>query len=113
MGPGQEGAWTSHRELWWKAPEDCSEVQRLHSLEHVSLPCQDPVFSSFFLDKDFIYLFMRDTEREAEAQAEGEVGSIQGAQHGTRSQHLGSGPKPKADAQLLNHPGVPLSSHLK
>ena len=31
--------------------------------------------------KDFIYLFMRDTEREreAETQAEGEAGSMQGA----------------------------------
>ena len=30
--------------------------------------------------KYFIYLFMRDTEREAETQAEGEAGSMQGAQ---------------------------------
>ena len=38
------------------------------------------VFILFFL-KDFIYLFMRDTERErdAEIQAEGEAGSMQGA----------------------------------
>ena len=33
---------------------------------------------SFF--KDFIHLFMRDTEKEAETQAEGEAGSLQGAQ---------------------------------
>ena len=35
----------------------------------------------FIFFKDFIYLFMRDTEREkeAETQAEGEAGSIQGA----------------------------------
>ena len=39
--------------------------------------------------KDFIYLFMRDTEREAETQAEGEAGSMQGAQYGTRSQDPG------------------------
>ena len=32
----------------------------------------------YFL-KDFIYLFMKDREREAETQAEGEAGSIQGA----------------------------------
>ena len=37
---------------------------------------------SFF--KDFIYLFMRDTEREAETEAEGEAGSMQGAQCGTQ-----------------------------
>ena len=29
--------------------------------------------------KDFIHLLMRDTEREAETQAEGEAGSMQGA----------------------------------
>ena len=29
--------------------------------------------------KDFIYLFMRDTQREAETQAEGEAGSMQEA----------------------------------
>ena len=35
--------------------------------------------------KDFIYLFMRDTWREAEIWAEEEAGSPQGAQCGTRS----------------------------
>ena len=39
----------------------------------------------FYFFKDFIYLFMRDTEREAETQAEGEAGYLQGARHGTRS----------------------------
>ena len=34
---------------------------------------------SLFFKKDFIYLFMRDTQREAEKQAEGEAGSTQGA----------------------------------
>ena len=35
----------------------------------------------FIKKKDFIYLFMRDreTEREAETQAEGKAGSMQGA----------------------------------
>ena len=33
-----------------------------------------------FFNKDFIYLFMRDAEREAETQAEGgEAGPMQGA----------------------------------
>ena len=47
---------------------------------------------SFF--KDFIYLFMRDTHthREAETQAEGEAGSMQGARCGTRSQDSGITP---------------------
>ena len=50
---------------------------------------------------------MRDTEREAETEAEGEAGSMQGARCGTQSPDLVLGPEPKADAQLLSHPGVP------
>ena len=61
----------------------------------------------FVLFKDFIYLFMRDTQREAETQAEGEAGSMQGARCGTRSRDPGSHPGPKADAQPLSHPGAP------
>ena len=62
-----------------------------------------------FVFKDFIYLFMRDTEREreAETQAEGEAGSLQGAPCGTPSQDPGSQPEPKADTQPLNLPGAP------
>ena len=37
---------------------------------------EEPHHFPFF--KDFIYLLMRDTEREAETQAEGEAGSMQG-----------------------------------
>ena len=33
--------------------------------------------------KDFIYLFMRDTEREGESQVEGEAGSLWEARCGT------------------------------
>ena len=40
---------------------------------------------------------MRDTEREAETQAEGEAGSMQGAWHGTRSI--------VCSAKPLSHPG--------
>ena len=46
---------------------------------------------------------MRDIEREAETQAEGEAGSPQRAQRGTGSRILGSGPELKADAQPLSH----------
>ena len=42
---------------------------------------------------------MRDTEREAETQAEEEAGS--------RSQDQGSRPEPKADAQPLSYPNAP------
>ena len=51
---------------------------------------------------------MRDTEREAETQAEGEAGSMQGAPCGTRSQDPGPCPELKADAQPLSHPGIPI-----
>ena len=38
-----------------------------------------------FFKKYFMYLFMRNTKREAETQAEGEVGSLWGARCGTPS----------------------------
>ena len=37
------------------------------------------VVQSFFLFLDFIYLFMKDAQREAEIPAKGEAGSSQGA----------------------------------
>ena len=39
--------------------------------------------------KDFIYLFIRDTERETETQAKGKAGSLQGAWCGTWPQDSG------------------------
>ena len=56
---------------------------------------------------------MRDTEREAETQAEGEGGSSQGARHRTPSQILGSRPEPKAGTQPLSHPGIPVFLYYK
>ena len=50
---------------------------------------------------------MRDTDRDAETQTEGEADSMQGAQFGTRSQIPGSRPEPKAGAKPLSHPGAP------
>ena len=57
---------------------------------------------------------MRDThtQREAEIQAEGKAGSMQGAQCGTQSwDHVGLNPgscsELKADIQPLSYPGVP------
>ena len=55
---------------------------------------------------------MRDTEREAETQAEGEAGSLQGARCGTQSQESEICPEPKANTQPLSHPGVPLHTFL-
>ena len=59
------------------------------------------LFFSFFSFK--IYWFMRD----AGIQAEGEAGSLQGAQCGTRSWIPESRPELKAEAQPLSHPGIP------
>ena len=62
---------------------------------------------SFF--KDFIYLFMRDTEREAETQAEGEAGSMHREPDvGFDPETPGSRPGPKAGAKPLRHPGIPI-----
>ena len=59
---------------------------------------------------------MRDThrEREAETQALGEAGSMQGARRGTRSQVSRITPWAEGGAKLLSHPGCPrsLTSHL-
>ena len=38
------------------------------------------LFLLFYVLEDFIYLFMKDTQKEAETQAEGEESSMQGAQ---------------------------------
>ena len=62
-----------------------------------------------FLKKDFIYLFMRDTETEAETQAEGEAA---GSMHRERNVGFDPGspeshPGPKAGAKPLRHPGIP------
>ena len=49
----------------------------------------------------------RETETETETEAEGEAGSMQGAQHGTRSQIPGIMPWTEGGAKLLSHRGHP------
>ena len=58
--------------------------------------------------KDFIYLFMRDTERQKYRQREKQASC--GGWCGTRSRTPGSCPEPKAGAQPLSHPGAAPSS---
>ena len=53
---------------------------------------------------------MRDPEREAETQAEGEAVSMQVARSGTRSRVPRIRPWAKGRAKLLSHPGYPLKS---
>ena len=68
------------------------------------LPSQMFTFKiSQFFFKDFIYLFMRDRE----IQAEGEAGSMQGACRGTRSQVSRITPWTEGGAKPLSHPGCP------
>ena len=49
---------------------------------------------------------MKDMQREAKTQAEGEAASMQGAWLGLDPQTAGSHPGPKGDAQPLNQPGA-------
>ena len=53
-----------------------------------------------------MYLFMRDMQREAETQAEGEAGSLWEPDVVLDPRTLGSLPEPKADVQPLSHPGA-------
>ena len=55
-----------------------------------------------------MYLFMRDSEREAETQAEGEPDSMQGARHGTQSQDSRITPWAEGRCQNAEPPRPPL-----
>ena len=50
---------------------------------------------------------MRDTEREAETQTEGEAGSMRGARHGTQFQVSRITPWAEGSAKPLSLPGCP------
>ena len=50
---------------------------------------------------------MRDTEKEAETQAEGEAGSPLEPDAELNPRTPGSRPEPKAETQLLSYPGAP------
>ena len=50
---------------------------------------------------------MREPQREAETQAKGEAGSMQGARCGTRSGVSRITPWAEGDAKPLSHPGCP------
>ena len=63
--------------------------------------------TAFLFFKRFC-LFMRDTERKAETQAEGEAGSMhREPDGGFNPGSPGSRPGPKAGAKPLRHPGIP------
>ena len=60
-------------------------VFKLLQVSLQSSPVLFQVEKDYFFLKDFVYLFMRDIQREAETQVEGEAGSMRGARHGTLS----------------------------
>ena len=62
--------------------------------------------------KDFIYLFMRDTERGRDT-GRGRSRLHAGSPMRDSIPGPGSRPEPKADAQLLSHPGVPNENPLR
>ena len=71
-------------------------------------PPRDPSF--FFFLKDFIYLFMKDTQRERQRHKQRKKQAPRrepnaGLDPGTP----GSRPGPKAGAKPLSHPGIPLA----
>ena len=61
---------------------------------------------NFFFKDLFIYSF-RESEREAETQAEGEAGSMQEARRGTRSLVSRITPRAAGGAKPLRHQGYP------
>ena len=61
----------------------------------------------FLFKKKRFYLFIQETEREAETQAEGEAGSMQGARRGTRSRVSRITPWAAGGAKPLRHQGCP------
>ena len=57
--------------------------------------------------KDFIYLFMRNTHRERQKHRQREKQApYRDPDVGLDPRTPGSPPEPKADAQLLSHPGI-------
>ena len=64
--------------------------------------------------KDFIYLFMRDTERKKQKHRQREKQApCKEPDVGLKPGNPGSRPQPKADAQLLSHPGIPVSDSMQ
>ena len=64
------------------------------------------MFVLFF--KDFIYLFMRDTDRERQKHKQREKQApCRKPNAGLDPRTLESCPEPKADTELLSHPGIP------
>ena len=75
-------------------------------------PCCEPSQRLSVLTCEFFFLFYlliheRHRQREAETQAEGEAGSMQGARCGTQSWVSRITPWAESGVKLLSHPGCP------
>ena len=82
----------------WAIEANIQNVKDSREEQYISL--------SLFL-KDIIYLFMRDTEREAETQAEEEPGSLQGTSCRTGSQDPGVTPRAEGRCSTTEPPRRP------
>ncbi|XP_048968547.1 DNA polymerase iota isoform X4 [Canis lupus dingo] len=79
-------------------------IRRYSSENHCSRESRQCPIPSHIIQKlgtDFIYLFMRDREREAETQAEGEAGSMPGARRRTPSRDSSITPWAKGNCDVI------------
>ena len=104
--------WTLQKLLWTFPNVSCGYMQLFHNLLSIPLSVYGVIWLFTFLKNILLYLFTRDTGREAEKQAEGEAGSLWGAQCGTRSQDLWD--QDLSQRQMLNHCAtqVPLAFYI-
>ena len=74
------------------------------------MPNKHENYLSMLIFKKILFIHDRHREREAETQAEGEAGSMQGAQRRrTQSWVSRITPWTEGSAKLLSHPGIPRS----
>ena len=67
---------------------------------------------SLAIFKKILFIYSRETQREAETQAEGEAGSLQGARPGTQSLVSRFTPWAEGGAKPLSYLGCPIISYL-
>ena len=85
---------------------DCYFLLESFTTKKLANGALNMVFLDLFIFKDFIYLFMTDTERGAETQAEGEAGSLQGNPMWNSISGPWDHDLSQRDAQPLSHPGA-------
>ena len=85
----------------------CMELSQIQKMfKSVEVTELDLVLVCLFF-KDFIYLFMRNTERERQRHRQREKqASCREPDAELDSRTPGSQPEPKVDAQSLSHPGI-------